>query len=90
MVYRVTNLLFCDSQFLLVSVLPSDRDTAYERRPRFKTEADYRSFKFPQVKQEWIDTKNALLHLPFIGGIETKKCLRTAKFVNTGMKLSNC
>lgn len=38
-------------------------------RPRFKTEADYRSFKFPQVKQNWIDPENAVLSLPFIGGV---------------------
>jgi len=41
-------------------------------RPRFKTEADYRSFKFPQAKQEWIDTNNAVLHLPFIGGVQIR------------------
>lgn len=41
-------------------------------RPRFKTVADYRSFKFPQVKQEWLDIKNAVLHLPFIGGIQIR------------------
>lgn len=41
-------------------------------KPRFKTEADYRSFKFPQVKQDWIDPKNAVLYLPFIGGIQIR------------------
>ena len=41
-------------------------------RPRFKSIADYRSFKFPQVKQEWIDAKNAVLYLPFIGGIQIR------------------
>jgi putative transposase len=41
-------------------------------RPRFKTEADYRSFKFPQVKQDWIDLQNAVLHLPFIGGVQIR------------------
>ena len=41
-------------------------------RPRFKSIADYRSFKFPQGKQEWIDTKNAVLYLPFIGGIQIR------------------
>lgn len=41
-------------------------------RPRFKTEADYRSFKFPQAKLEWIDANNAVLHLPFIGGVQIR------------------
>ncbi len=38
-------------------------------RPRFKTQADYRSFKFPQASSDWIDTTNYVLRLPFIGGI---------------------
>lgn len=41
-------------------------------RPRFKTEADYRSFKFPQVKQDWIEPQNAVLYLPFIGGVQIR------------------
>jgi putative transposase len=41
-------------------------------KPRFKSIADYRSFKFPQVKQDWIDTTVAVLHLPFIGGVQIR------------------
>lgn len=41
-------------------------------RPRYKTAANYRSFKFPQAKQEWIDAKNHVLYLPFIDGIQIR------------------
>jgi putative transposase len=41
-------------------------------RPRFKSEANYRSFKFPQVKQDWLDAQNAVLYLPFISGIQIR------------------
>jgi len=41
-------------------------------RPRFKTQASYRSFKFPQANNDWIDTKNHVLKLPFIGGIQLR------------------
>ncbi|MFB2979417.1 RNA-guided endonuclease InsQ/TnpB family protein [Microseira sp. BLCC-F43] len=41
-------------------------------RPRYKTEADYRSFKFPQAKNEWIDPVNCVLKLPFIGGVQIR------------------
>lgn len=41
-------------------------------RPRFKTQADYRSFKFPQAKQAWLDDKNGVLHLPFVGGMQIR------------------
>lgn len=41
-------------------------------RPRFKTEADYRSFKFSQSDNTWIDAKNHVLKLPFIGGIQIR------------------
>jgi len=39
-------------------------------RPRFKTKASYKSFKFPQASSNWIDTENHVLKLPFIGGIQ--------------------
>jgi len=41
-------------------------------RPRFKTQADYHSFKFPQAKQEWLDNKNGVLHLPLVGGVQIR------------------
>ena len=41
-------------------------------RPRFKTQADYRSFKFPNAQTEWIDSQNAVLHLPFVGGVQIR------------------
>ena len=41
-------------------------------KPRFKSIADYRSFKFPQVKQDWIDAKNHVLYLPKIGGVQIR------------------
>jgi putative transposase len=41
-------------------------------KPRLKTSADYRSFKFPQAKQDWIDAKNQVLYLPFIGGVQIR------------------
>jgi putative transposase len=46
-------------------------DSSWKRsgRPRFKSERRYRSFKFPQAKDEWIDINNQVLRLPFIGGI---------------------
>lgn len=42
-------------------------------RPRFKNVADYHSFRFPQAKDEWINTANQVLKLPFIGGIQYEK-----------------
>lgn len=41
-------------------------------RPRYKSEADYRSFKFPQAKNDWIDAHNQILKLPFIGGVQVR------------------
>lgn len=38
-------------------------------RPRFKSVANYRSFKFPQASYEWVEPINHVLRLPFIGGI---------------------
>lgn len=41
-------------------------------RPRFKTQADYRSFKFPQADNSWVDAKNHVLKLPFISGFHIR------------------
>ncbi len=63
--------------------IQGDSNSKRSGRPRYKTEADYRSFSFPQVKQEWIDAKNAVLYLPFIGGIQ----IRLHRLLPDGFKL---
>jgi putative transposase len=52
--------------------IQGDSNGKRSNKPRFKTNANYRSFKFPQAKQEWIDAKNHVLHLPFIGGVQIR------------------
>lgn len=48
--------------------IKGDKNGRHSGRPRFKTQADYRSFKFPQADNSWIDASNHVLRLPFIGG----------------------
>jgi len=52
--------------------IQGDNNGKRSGRPRFKTEADSRSFKFPQVKQDWTRPTNAVLYLPFIGGVQIR------------------
>lgn len=52
-------------------------------RPRFKTSSDYRSFKFPGAGNDWIDTCNCVLKLPFIGGVQ----IRLHRPLPSGFKL---
>lgn len=52
--------------------IQGDKNGKRSGKPRFKTQADYRSFKFPQADNSWIDTKNYILKLPFIGGFHIK------------------
>lgn len=52
--------------------IKGDKNGKRSGRPRFKTQADYRSFKFSQADNSWIDTTNHVLKLPFIGGFYLK------------------
>mgnify|MGYP004572421305 CR=1 FL=1 len=52
--------------------IQGDKNGKRSGKPRFKTQANYRSFKFPQADSNWIDTENHVLKLPFIGGIQIR------------------
>jgi len=56
----------------LARFIKGDSNGKRSGRPRFKTQADYRSFKFPQADNDWIDSANYVLKLPFIGGIQIR------------------
>lgn len=49
-----------------------DKNGKRSGRPRFKTQADYRSFKFPQADNSWVDAAHHVLKLPFIGGFHIR------------------
>lgn len=52
--------------------IKGDKNGKKSGRPRFKTQADYRSFKFPQADNSWVDATNHVLNLPFIGGFHIR------------------
>lgn len=41
-------------------------------RPRIKSESSYRSFKYPQADNSWIDTSAHILKLPKVGGFHIR------------------
>ena len=52
--------------------IQGDKNGKRSGRPRFKTQASYRSLKFPQADDGWIDIENNVLKLPFIGGVQIR------------------
>ncbi len=63
--------------------IKGDKKGLHSGKPRFKTQANYRSFKFPQADNSWIDADNHVLRLPFVGGFH----LRLHRPLPTGFKL---